>query len=72
MAVREDIKAKVLEQVGQLFVDVAECEEKEEGGVGCKYLRHRASYDNFKKKKVYYNSNNESFVRFIAILTFCT
>lgn len=29
MAVREDIKAKVLEQVGQLFVDVAECEEKD-------------------------------------------
>ena len=28
-------------------------------GVGCKYLRHRASYDNFKKKKAYYNSNKK-------------
>ena len=29
MALKEDIKAKVLEQIGQLFVDVAECEEKD-------------------------------------------
>lgn len=29
MALKENIKAKVLEQIGQLFVDVAECEEKD-------------------------------------------
>jgi hypothetical protein len=27
MAHKEDIKAKVAEQVGQLFVDIADCEE---------------------------------------------
>lgn len=29
MAHKEDIKAKVLEQIGQIFVDVAECEDKD-------------------------------------------